>query len=181
MIGRKSLVLSLVAGLGLLAASLRHEVVASPGEAGWQPMAWPFPRDAWPAGRAYHCSAAHCGVDVEVYIRPKIGFCNCATGVADDDEVDRVTDLDLISERFNPVGAGAEIRVSDLSGRVRSYQLEKSDGSFRSAEGIALSRKCDLIVAVVEGNAASEQTHAAVQVLLTEAVTTWVRDVIEGR
>ena len=34
---------------------------------------------------------------VELYVRPKIGFCNCDRGVADDDEVDRVADLDLIS------------------------------------------------------------------------------------
>ena len=49
---------------------------------------------------------ASCGDDVEVYVRPKIGFCNCDRGVADDDEVDRVADLDLISERFVPLDGG---------------------------------------------------------------------------
>ena len=64
----------------------------------WHEIAWPFPRDGWPAGRAFHCAGEPCGGDVELYVRPKAGFCNCDSGVADDDEVDRVTDLDLISE-----------------------------------------------------------------------------------
>jgi len=66
----------------------------------WQEIAWPFPRDGWPAGRAFRC--ASCG-EAELYVRPKIGFCNCDTGVADDEEVDRVADLDLISARFAPL------------------------------------------------------------------------------
>ena len=71
---------------------------AGPAE-GWREIAWPFPRDGWPAGRAFRCGAALCGTEVELYVRPKIGFCNCDSGVADDDEVDRVADLDLISDR----------------------------------------------------------------------------------
>ena len=43
----------------------------------------------------FRCDVAACGDEVELYVRPKIGFCNCDTGVADDDEVDRVADLDL--------------------------------------------------------------------------------------
>src|SRR5271165_3721851 len=66
----------------------------------WREIAWPFPRDAWPQGRAFRCASAACGTSTELYVRPKIGFCNCTTGVADDGEVDRVTDLDLIGERF---------------------------------------------------------------------------------
>src|SRR6185312_14579499 len=54
----------------------------------WREISWPFPRDGWPAGRAFRCES--CG-GIELYVRPKIGFCNCDTGVADDDEVDRVT------------------------------------------------------------------------------------------
>src|SRR6266446_3366211 len=49
----------------------------------WQEIAWPFPRDGWPAGRAFRCSGELCGDDVEVYVRPKIGFCNCDSGVAE--------------------------------------------------------------------------------------------------
>src|SRR3954471_2061731 len=83
-----------------------------PAAAGWQEIAWPFPRDGWPAGRAFRCDAALCGEAIELYVRPKIGFCNCDSGVADDDEVDRVADIDLINERFDPLEAGNVIQVA---------------------------------------------------------------------
>ena len=121
----------------------------------WHEIAWPFPRDAWPAGRAFRCDAASCGGMAEIYVRPKIGFCNCDTGVADDDEVDRVADLDLISERFVPVEAGRVVRVADMSGRSRAYDLDMADGSRHAAIGIALSHRCDLLVAVVQGKGAA--------------------------
>ena len=116
-----------------------HKVRAQEGnspDAHWREIAWPFPRDAWPTGRAFRCDAASCGGMAEIYVRPKIGFCNCDTGVADDDEVDRVADLDLISERFVPVEAGRVVRVADMSGRSRAYDLDMADGSRHAAIGI---------------------------------------------
>src|SRR3984893_10552435 len=95
----------------------------------WQEIAWPFPRDGWPAGRAFRCGVAACGDDVEVYVRPKIGFCHCGSGGGDDDEVDRVADLDLMSERFAPVEPGKVVRVADMPGRIRAYDLRMSDGA----------------------------------------------------
>src|SRR3954470_6341595 len=86
-------------------------VGARPAVAGWQEIAWPFPRDGWPAGRAFRCDAALCGDDIRLYVRPKIGFCNCDRGVADDDEVDRVADVDLISERFVAIEPGKVVQV----------------------------------------------------------------------
>src|SRR6202045_162143 len=83
---------------------------------GWREIAWPYPRDGWPAGRAFRCAGESCGDETEVYLRPKIGFCNCDSGVADDDEVDRVADLDLMSERFVPLEAGKVILVADIPG-----------------------------------------------------------------
>lgn len=181
MIGSRLLRIALLAGLGLIVAPVGHQAM-SHDSTGWRTIAWPFPRDAWPVGRAYRCPASRCGGDVEVYIRPKVGFCsNCATGVSDDDEVDRVTDLDLISARFSPMATGAEIRVADLKGRARNYQLTQADGSVRAAEGIALSQNCDLIVAVVVGETSSRMAQDAVRELLSESVTTWVRDILEGR
>src|SRR5258708_33893829 len=120
-------------GLAILIAALRfgglwgvaayHKVSAQEGRGGdahWREIAWPYPRDAWPAGRAFRCDAAACGGAVEVYVRPQIGFCNCDTGVADDDEVDRVADLDLISTRFWPLEAGRVVRTADMSRRARN-------------------------------------------------------------
>src|ERR1700742_2916802 len=88
------------------------------GNAQWQEIAWPYPRDAWPPGRAFRCtSCGEGGAAVELYVRPKIGFCNCDTGVADD-EVDRVADLDLISQKFVPTADGKVVSLTDLTGRA---------------------------------------------------------------
>ena len=149
---------------------------------GWREIAWPFPRDGWPAGRAFRCAAEACGDEIEVYVRPKIGFCNCDTGVADDDEVDRVADLDLISERFVPLEAGKVIRVADMPGRIRAYDLGMADGSQHAAIGIAVSRRCDLLVAVAQGKgAASEVQRAALEFLGSGEMTRWMISAMDGR
>jgi hypothetical protein len=145
-----------------------HKVSAQERSAAahWREVAWPYPRDAWPAGRAFRCDAESCGGAVEVYVRPKIGFCNCDTGVADDDEVDRVADLDLISERFEPREPGRVIQLADLSGRARNYELRMSDGSKHSAIGIALSHRCDLLVAVAQGEGAGADLQRSIAAFL---------------
>ena len=152
------------------------------GVEGWREIAWPFPRDGWPAGRAFRCAVELCGDDVEVYVRPKIGFCNCDSGVADDDEVDRVADLDLISERFAPLEAGKAIRVADMPGRLRAYDLAMSDGSRHAAVGIAVSRRCDLLVAVAQGKGdAAGVQRAALDFWATSDMTRWMTAAMDGR
>src|SRR5258705_11387260 len=136
--------------LGALSGGAAYEAATQRGE-NWQEIAWPFPRDGWPAGRAFRCGVVACGDAVEIYVRPKIGFCNCDSGVADDDEVDRVADLDLMSERFAPREPGRVVRVAEMPGRMRSYDLVMSDRSQRAAVGIAVSSRCDLLVAVAHG------------------------------
>src|ERR1700759_1766083 len=149
------LLIAAVVAIGALsgAAAVQHAQTSS-GGAGighWREIAWPFPRDGWPAGRAFRWDANACGEGIELYVRPKIGFCNCDSGVADDDEVDRVADLDMISPNFVPPAPGKVVRVAGMSGRARSYDLDMSDGSRHAAIGIALSHRCDLLVAVVQG------------------------------
>src|SRR5690349_23056426 len=92
-------------------AELRQDLGAQ--KLGWREIAWPFPRDGWPAGRAFRCQQAACVEGSEIYVRAKLGFCNCDSGVADDEEVDRVTDLDLISSRFAARAPGETVRVAD--------------------------------------------------------------------
>jgi hypothetical protein len=147
----------------------------------WREIAWPFPRDGWPAGRAFHCDASACGDEVEVYVRPKIGFCNCDSGVADDDEVDRVADLDLMSERFVPLAPGNLIEVADMRGRLRAYDLRMQDGSRHAAVGIAVSKHCDLLVAVAQGKGdASGVQRAALEFLRSGNMTRWMTAAIDG-
>jgi hypothetical protein len=147
----------------------------------WHEIAWPFPRDGWPAGRAFHCASELCGDDVELYVRPKAGFCNCDSGVADDDEVDRVTDLDLMSERFVPLEPGQVIRVADMPGRLRSYDLGMADGSRRAAIGLAVSRRCDLLVAVAQGKlAAASVQRVALDFLALDPMKQWMTSALNG-
>ena len=93
--------------------------------------------------------------------RPKKGFCNCDTGVADDDEVDR---------------------VADMPGRLRAYDLDMQDGSRRAAIGIAVSRRCDLLVAVAQGKGSpAEVRRAALEYLGSGDMTRWMNAAMEGR
>jgi hypothetical protein len=72
----------------------------------WSEVKWPFLLDQWGAGRAFRCAAEQCGSEVHVYLRAKIGFCRCATGVSDDDEIDRVSDVELIGDDYKPLASG---------------------------------------------------------------------------
>src|SRR6478672_8465762 len=147
----------------------------------WHEVAWPFPRDGWPAGRAFHCAGELCGGDVQVYVRPKAGFCNCDSGVADDDEVDRVADLDLMSQRFAALAPGKATRIAGMPGRLRTYDLEMADGSRQSAVGIAVSRRCDLLVAVAQGKGtAPDLQRAALDFLASREMTRWMVSAMEG-
>jgi hypothetical protein len=148
---------------------------------GWREIAWPFPRDGWPAGRAFRCGSESCGDEIEVYVRPKAGFCNCDTGVTDDEEVDRVADLDMMSERFAPLEPGRVIQIAGMPGRIRAYDLRMSDGSRHSAVGIAVSRRCDLLVAVAQGKgAASGVQRAALEFLASGDIERWMISAMGG-
>jgi hypothetical protein len=178
---RKRLLIAFAAATCALtgAAGYQH---AQPDVEGWREIAWPFPRDGWPAGRAFRCATELCGDAVELYVRPKRGFCNCDSGVADDDEVDRVADLDLMSERFAPLQAGQLIRVAEMPGRLRAYDLRMPDASKHTAVGIAVSHRCDLLVAVAQGkgNAGGVQ-RAALEFLATSVIRHWMAAAMDGR
>ncbi|QOG18196.1 hypothetical protein FOM02_13390 [Bradyrhizobium sp. SEMIA] len=147
----------------------------------WREINWPFPRDGWPTGRAFRCTAGECN-GAELYVRAKRGFCNCDTGVADDDEVDRVTDIDLVSPRFAPVATGEEVALGELRGRARRYDLDMPDGVRHAAIGVAVSRRCDLFVAVVQGRGeAGAMQRAALTFLETQEMRGWMTAALDGR
>jgi hypothetical protein len=112
----------------------------------WREVEWPFLLDQWGRGRAFQCSAANCEVDINLYLRPKLGFCNCSTGVSDDDELERVGDVDLLSTKFAPLGPGRPVRIGWMSGRSRAYRYAQSP---QSALAIAFNDRCDVVVATV--------------------------------
>ena len=92
----------------------------------WSEAKWPFPIDQWGTGKAFVCVSANCGAEVAVYIRPKIGFCNCATGVSDDAELERVADTEFMGRQLRPRSPGRPIKVGWMHGLSRAYWA--SDG-----------------------------------------------------
>ena len=120
-----------------------------PLEPVWSEAKWPFPIDQWGTGRAFVCVAKDCGTEVALYIRPKIGFCNCATGVSDNAELERVADTELVSQRLRPSGSSRPIKVGWMHGLSRSYGA--SDGETKeSLLSVAFNDECDVVVATVK-------------------------------
>jgi hypothetical protein len=77
---------------------------------------------------------------------------------------------------------GRAIRIAEMPGRSRAYDLAMSDGSRHSAVGIAVSRRCDLLVAVGQGKgAASEVQRAALEFLASSDIARWMASAIDGR
>jgi hypothetical protein len=150
---RKAFALAIaIVGLGLVAGSAAVFSVRAPVDPGtlqpvWSDAKWPFPIDQWGTGRAFVCMPSDCGTKVDVYIRPKIGYCNCATGVSDDAELERVSDTELVSSKIRPRGPGRPIKVGWMNGLSRSYSA--SDGETGSSLlSVAFNDECDVVVAV---------------------------------
>jgi len=140
----------------------------------WQEVSWPFPLDQWGEGKAYQCKAADCGIEVNVYIRAKIGFCNCTTGVSDDEELDRISDFDLLGNRLAPQGPGRPIAVAWMKGRSRSFSI---GGAPQTALSVGFNDHCDAIVAtalVARGEPAALEP-AVLDFLNSRIVIRWAK------
>ncbi|WP_409190361.1 hypothetical protein [Bradyrhizobium sp. RDM4] len=109
----------------------------------WTETDWPFGPDPWGKGKAFRCKADDCGGEVQLYVRAKLGFCNCATGVADDGDLEQMGDLPLIG-KATPIGAGREIIVGPMRGRSRAYRV---DGNPKVALSLAFNQRCDMVAA----------------------------------
>jgi hypothetical protein len=141
--------------------------------AAWSELKWPFPIDQWGTGRAFRCRAADCGADIELYLRAKLGFCNCTTGVADDAELDRVGDLELFSQRFDGLRDGRPIKVGWMNGRSRAYRVAMPYAPPRTALAIAFNDKCDVVVATVVASDVAAAERAALAFLNGDLVLRW--------
>jgi hypothetical protein len=136
--------LSAFFGWPMLASS---HALTSPSQPKFAEIKWPFPTDEWGEGKAFRCGAADCGVEVNVYIRPKIGFCNCLTGVSDDNELDRLSDFHLMGGKPAVLGPGHDIKIAWMNGRTRAYEVSEPYQTPHSVMAIAFNDKCDAIVA----------------------------------
>jgi hypothetical protein len=133
-----------VAGALLLRGGASQSAVATAPV--WTETAWPFPVDQFGTGKAFRCMAADCGSEVNLYIRAKIGFCNCTTGVADDAELDRISDFALFEPKLAALGAGRPITVAWMKGRSRAFSVE-GVAPAKSVLSVGFNDRCDAIVA----------------------------------
>jgi hypothetical protein len=143
----------------------------------WTEIAWPFGLDEWGTGKAFRCVAAQCGAATHLYIRAKIGFCNCTTGVADDAELERLSDFTLMGDRIANLGDGRPIKVAWRTGRSRSYSIGKPIRSGQSALSVAFNDQCDAVVATVvvdKGDPAAVE-RSALEFLNSTTVVGWAK------
>jgi hypothetical protein len=138
---------------------------------------WPFLIDEWGTGRAYRCAPADCGTEIDLYLRAKVGFCNCATGVSDNDDLDRVSDLALFSDRFKGLTDGRPVDVGPMKGRSRLYHVAVPYAQPRDMLAIAFNDQCDVAVATVVAapDRLTQAEQLALAFLNTDPVLRWAK------
>ena len=180
---RPTLLLAMVAGVltGLHADEAttgggRAPTAEQAGLERWTEVQWPFAVDQWGKGRAFECAAADCGTAIALYLRPKIGFCNCTTGISDDAELDRVGDLELLGSEFKGIREGRAVSVGWMRGRSRPYDVAISPAASRRALLIAFNDKCDVVVATVltERDGMTGAERAVLDLLESNRVLRWI-------
>jgi hypothetical protein len=115
----------------------------------WIETKWPFLMDQWGKGMSFQCKAADCGTELTLYIRAKIGFCSSTTGVADDNELERLTDFDFMNGQATALASGHEIEIAGMKGRLREYAISGPILSQNYALSVAFNNNSDALVATV--------------------------------
>ena len=149
--------------------------VTTPNHPSFSEVQWPYPTDEWGKGKAFRCEAADCGVEVNLYVRAKIGFCNCKTGVSDDNELDRLSDFRLMGERLSNLGPGHPINVAWMKGRSRAYAVADPYRAPNSALAIAFNDHCDAVVAtaVIAHDRPSAIEPGVIEFLNSKTIVHW--------
>jgi hypothetical protein len=186
MTGNRSTIFAIMLGLALGAfvglsaffawpMLVQSNALTPPSHPKFAEVRWPFPTDEWGEGNAFRCAAADCGVEVNVYIRAKIGFCNCSTGVSDDSELDRLSDFNLMDGKPSVLGPGHEINIAWMKGRSRAYTVSEPYHAPGSVLAIAFNDRCDAIVATAtvahDGPQAIEPS--VIEFLNSEVIVHW--------
>jgi hypothetical protein len=175
---KRMAIAAVVAGFGAAAALLflavsgqRKTELATSARPIWIETAWPFPMDQWGEGKAFACKAADCGRDLKLYVRAKIGFCSSTIGVADDSELERLSDFDFMKGAVAR-GAGHEIAVAWMKGRLRTYAV----GAAATATSVAYNNESDALVATVVAVGAEPADEPAIIAFLSgQPMQRWVK------
>jgi hypothetical protein len=140
----------------------------------WAKVDWPFPLDLWGPGLAFRCKAVDCGSEVYLYLRAKIGFCNCPKAI-DDEMVDRIGDMDLLASERRALGPGRVVEVHSMQGRGRTYEMGGHRATAKSALAIAFHNRCDLIVATaaIEDDQPGVHEDSVLEFLNSDLVLRW--------
>ncbi len=171
------------AALGALGWFAERQMALGPTDRdGWRPFTWPFSRESAPPGHAYS------GDDHDVYVWLQLGHLkrsqegDCPEGVASDEALERAVDIRLLDPRFEPAGPGERVRVTDAFGRARVYVHKRHNGARRYGEAIAVAYGCDLLTAIVDGDARDPaRRKVAREFLESNTVQVWVIEAIEGK
>jgi hypothetical protein len=170
-----------ITGMAIVIAFLAAFGVRAPAKPSaiapvWSETKWPFLVDQWGTGRAFTCLPADCGGKVDVYVRPKIGFCNCSTGVADDAELERVADTDLVNADIQPLGSGTAVKVGWMHGMSRLYRPSNPKASARVLS-VAFNDECDVVVAVAKlaGGDPGATGPAVIAFLNSNSMVLWAK------
>jgi hypothetical protein len=115
----------------------------------WRVVRWTPPIDNWGTGMAFACNNAGCPGGVKMYARTKVGFCNCYTGVANDDEIDRIGDVDLHAETYVPEAPGQLTAIGDLKGRKRVFRIDDRFAGPIHVLSIVVATDCKAVVATL--------------------------------
>jgi len=137
-----------VAGVGVMVAFAnvsggRSPTPPAPMQAVWAEAQWPFPLDQWGIGKAFPCASSDCGTRISLTVRPKIGYCNCSTGVADEAELERVSDNALAASAPQARGSARPVRIGWMNGLSRAYATAD-----KHLIAVAYNDECDVVVAL---------------------------------
>ena len=147
----------------------------SDGRPTWREAQWTPSIDNWGTGKAYVCDGAGCPTEVRMFARTKVGFCNCFSGVADDDEIDRIGDIDLHGDTYKPEQPGQVASVGDLKGRKRLFQSQSHWTGTSHVLSIVVATDCKAVVATLVSSApiTPAMETAAVAVLGEKPFQQW--------
>ena len=109
-------------------------------------------------------------------VRAKIGFCNCTTGVSDDEELDRIGDFDLLGNKLAALGPGRPIAVAWMKGRSRAFTIsgERAGRPSRHSRSASTTTAMPIVATAVLGHEQPAAIEPAVlEFLNSKTVLHW--------